>query len=426
MRESFFILFLMIIIVPLTGELKLYLFNNAFRVSLGSAAFLFFLLWIRRVPQVLYGFVVGLCVVCFRFFLDWIFKVPFLPIESLRLHIPAFFYYLAFSLLFYAIKVNKFHDKPFLLGFLCVLIDITSNILELLIRYFYLNNQLTLGNIGQIIIIATIRCFFVLSFFNIIKLREATLYFHQQQQQNRHMLLLISNLYAESIHLKKSLKDAETITRDCYELYRDIQANGYELKTDELSQKLLTIAGQVHEIKKDNQRIYAGLSKMITQESSQDYMDISEICNIIIKTNTRYALSLNKSIEFILNIDNGLPHFHVYTILSLINNLVSNSVESIKECGFIDLSVKKIDDFVEFKIRDNGPGIVQKKLELIFKPGYTTKYDIDGKPSTGMGLPYVKSVVESLNGNLIVNSNPDENETNFIIQLPINRIAEKG
>ena len=81
---------------------------------------------------------------------------------------------------------------------------------------------------------------------------------------------------------------------------------------------------------------------------------------------------------------------HVYTILSIINNLVSNSVEAIKGDGWIKLSICKTHELIEFKIEDDAGGIPENKKDLIFKPGYTTKYDNSGKPSTGMGLTYVK------------------------------------
>ena len=98
-----------------------------------------------------------------------------------------------------------------------------------------------------------------------------------QSKQNSHMLLLISNLYEESIQLKKSLQNAEDITRDCYALYQNLLNTDTILNVYELREKLLGITGQVHEIKKDNQRIYAGLSKMIADGNSTDYMKIDEI-----------------------------------------------------------------------------------------------------------------------------------------------------
>ena len=39
-----------------------------------------------------------------------------------------------------------------------------------------------------------------------------------------------------------------------------------------------------------------------------------------------------------------------------------------------------------FEVIDDGPGIAQKYKKLVFKPGFTSKYDQTGTPSTGIGL----------------------------------------
>lgn len=63
---------------------------------------------------------------------------------------------------------------------------------------------------------------------------------------------------------------------------------------------------------------------------------------------------------------------------------------------------------------------------MIFKPGYTTKFDEIGKPSTGMGLPYIKELANHLNGSITLLDNVHSNETVFIIQLPLQRLVREG
>lgn len=263
----------------------------------------------------------------------------------------------------------------------------------------------------------------MLGFFYIIKLHEKDLEVERQQEQNRNMAILISSLYEESIQLKKSLLNAEHITRNCYNLYRELKNSTETINSNTLSKQILGIAGEVHEIKKDNQRIYAGLSKMILNGNSSDYMNLKEIINIVINTNTKYADSLSKTINFILNIEEFNDLFHVFILLSILNNLVSNSVEAINKKGIIKISIKKKTEFIEFRLSDNGPGIPDKKKELIFKPGYTTKYDNTGKPSTGIGLCYVKEIINNLNGTLDLKST--ETETSFTIKLPLINLTKE-
>lgn len=67
-----------------------------------------------------------------------------------------------------------------------------------------------------------------------------------------------------------------------------------------LSKKALRIAGDIHEVKKDNQRIFAGLSKTISNESFQNYMKAEELIELIVRINKKYADSLHKQITFFL------------------------------------------------------------------------------------------------------------------------------
>jgi len=426
LKDNFFTLALVSIIVTLAGELKFYPFHGSFRIGLGIPVFFLFLLWTRKIPAILAGLLVGIFVVVFRITLDFYFSGSFRLSSELLLHFSSLFYYVTYSSLFYLANINKIHHRPLLIGFFAVLIEMSSSMLELVVRHYILGNLITFTMISGIILISFIRSFFTLSFFYIIMLNSAKHLATKQLRQNSHMILLISNLYEESIQLKKSLQNAEDITRDCYALYQNISNTDTIVNVQELSEKLLGITGQVHEIKKDNQRIYAGLSKMISHGNSTDYMVIDDISNIILETNKKYSQSLHKNIKFNLVINDIFPPMHVYTVLSIINNLVSNSVEAIKIDGWIKLSICKTHELIQFTIEDNACGIPENKKELIFKPGYTNKYDSSGKPSTGMGLPYVNDVVNILKGTIVVNQNIKNSGAVFVIQLPIINLTERG
>lgn len=60
-------------------------------------------------------------------------------------------------------------------------------------------------------------------------------------------------------------------------------------------------------------------------------MSVHELVNIIIRANTKYARLLEKDIQFVYKIDGVHPHYHIYTILSIINNIVTNAVEALSK-----------------------------------------------------------------------------------------------
>lgn len=425
MKKNFYILIVFILLIPLAGEFKFFPFNNSFRISMGTTIFFFFLLWTRKMPIIVPTVIIGVVIVIFRIFLDFNSGQNFQIITSFRTNFPSFFYYFTYAFLFYYFKVKNFQHRLSIIIGLATLIEICSNIVELTLRHIILDNTINIIMIIQIVLLALIRSIFVLGIFSMLKLHEAELEVKHKQEQNAHMISLISNLYEESVELKKSLQDAENITRNCYNLYRDMQNENLKLNKNDLSKKILVIAGEIHDIKKDNQRIYSGISKMISNENSTDYMDINEIVNIIVNSNRKYAYALNKSINFNIYIKNNMPMLHVYTTLSLMNNLVSNSVEAIKDHGIINITILKNENFAVFEVQDNGGGIPKRKLDLIFKPGYTTKYDDAGNSSTGMGLPYVKNLVENLGGSIEIDTSTDTKITSFILKLPVKNLIER-
>jgi two-component system sensor histidine kinase YcbA len=413
-------------IVPIAGELNFHPFDNVFRVSFGTPIFFFSLLFFRKIPPVVMGLLVGLSVSMFRVLLDWLVSADFSLAVSLTLRYPTFFYYLTYSFLFYLMRVNSF-QPPLLIGFFGITIEIMSSLVELMLYHFFvLGTAVTVGALNKIIIIAVFRSFFVLAFINMMKLYELRVKESQTRRENENMLMHLSNLYVESVYLKKSLQNAETITKESYNLYRSMNDynQGQALPIENWGQKALRIAGEVHEIKKDNQRIFAGLSKLISSESLPEYMNVYELAHMIVRINQKYAALLGKKIEIVSQIRGQHPNYHIYLMLSFINNLVANAVEAIEDTGTITVSIDKDDQWIDCKVIDDGPGVPSKYTQLIFKPGFTSKYKEDGTPSTGIGLSYIKEMAEELGGEVTLL--PQEHGCIFTVRLPILSLAEKG
>jgi two-component system sensor histidine kinase YcbA len=422
-REKFIAYLFMIIAVPIAGELKFYPFSGAdLRVSMATTVFFFILLWSRRIHPVVAGFLTGSAVVLFRIFLDKLLSDSFGLRDSFYSNFPVFFYYVVFAVFFHIFQLKKLYSRPFLVGLLGVAIETISNSAEISIRHFTNEVQITPSNFIIIGGVAIIRTFFVLGFFNILILRETRLAEEQQRKRTEEILLLISNLYVEKVQLDKSAKNAEELTSACYMLYRELKNQNNQ----EQAQAMLKIAGELHEIKKDNQRIYAGLSKLMAKENLDDFMNIEEIIEVITHSNQYYAEILGKTINFKVHISGDHPRYHTFVILSLINNLVSNAVEAIHETGHIVLTVDRSNDMIKIRIHDNGSGISPKNKPFIFEPGFTTKYDLNGIASNGIGLSYIKNVIENIGGEIQLIDSTQAEGTTFEILIPIANLTERG
>ncbi|MDQ6596009.1 sensor histidine kinase [Bacillus salipaludis] len=408
----------MIIAVPIAGEIKFYPLTGAdLRISMSTPVFFFILLWSRKIHPVAAGFLTGSAVVCFRVILDKL-QVGSFDFPD---HFPVFFYYMVFAAFFHVFKVKKLYHRPLLIGLVGMVLEIMGNFSEMTIRHYTTDMKMTTSGFLIIVGVAIIRSFFVLGFFNTILVRETRLAEEQQRKRTEEVLLLVSNLYVEMFQLEKSAKNAEQLTSACYTIYRDLKT----LNNQNEAQAMLKIAGELHEIKKDNQRIYAGLSKLMAKEKLDDFMNIREIISVVTISNKNYGELLGKSIDFQVNITGVHSEYRTFILLSLINNLVANAVEAIRQEGQIVLTVERVLDFVKICIKDNGNGISEKNKMYIFEPGFTTKFDQAGIASNGIGLSYTRNVIENLNGTINLVESEKEKGTTFEIQLPVINLINK-
>ena len=96
-------------------------------------------------------------------------------------------------------------------------------------------------------------------------------------------------------------------------------------------------------------------------------------------------------------------------------NLIKNAVESFDVPGEINILWKEKQNYVIYKIKDNGNGITKKVLDKIFQPFFTTKPTGEG---TGLGLSLAYDIVKAHGGELKVETSEGEG-SEFIIQLPV-------
>jgi PAS domain S-box-containing protein len=111
-------------------------------------------------------------------------------------------------------------------------------------------------------------------------------------------------------------------------------------------------------------------------------------------------------------------------VTTVIRNLVSNAVKFTKSGGTITILAKNIDGAVITEVRDTGVGIPKERMKQLFKPDVNhSGVGTDGEKGTGLGLIICKDFVEKNEGEIWVNSTPDEG-TSFYILLPTNKTEE--
>ncbi|RJQ17703.1 MAG: PAS domain S-box protein [Nitrospiraceae bacterium] len=105
-------------------------------------------------------------------------------------------------------------------------------------------------------------------------------------------------------------------------------------------------------------------------------------------------------------------------IREVINNIVSNAIDSMPAGGLLTVSVKKEVrngmQYLNIKITDTGKGIPEDKLKRVFEPFFTTKVLEHG---TGLGLAISKKIIEDHGGFIRVESEAGKGST-FNLYLP--------
>lgn len=105
---------------------------------------------------------------------------------------------------------------------------------------------------------------------------------------------------------------------------------------------------------------------------------------------------------------------HLYNIL---NNLVENAVKYSGHEVEINATASVKEEFVELTVSDNGCGIPSGDLRHIFKRFYRGKASAGEQPGMGLGLAYVKLLVDAHGGEISVESHEGRG-TCFTIRLP--------
>ncbi len=121
----------------------------------------------------------------------------------------------------------------------------------------------------------------------------------------------------------------------------------------------------------------------------------------------REALS-EKGVRVEVDIDSSLPLLPLDTmqVERAFVNLLLNAIDVVNGDGRIAISARYVQDvpentlrYVEVRVQDNGPGLGDRDPEELFKPFVSTKLR-----GTGLGLPIVRKIMDSHQGNIRLES----------------------
>lgn len=410
------------LLTVLSSQLYFSVFAEGFRISFAVILYPVLLITLMRDShRPTTGAVTTLCVIILRTGIDLIWGTPL--VQALLLEYPGGLFYLCYDLLLCLLIRDRRSASLPRLGFVFWLCDLLSNILNL-----YLSNRFTFPpNLRDTLIllawlafarsVVTLILFWAARNYHQLLLRE------EHEQRYRRLFLMTADLKTELYFLKKDTEDIEGIMTHAYQLYEQLEQQDASKELQELA---LSIARDVHEVKKDNLRIIRGLEEEVADIDESESMELSDLLNILEITTRQFLGEHRAEIRLECLCRSRLSVREHYRLLSVLKNLVTNAVEAIQSSsgtGTVQVEALQSDNQLQLTVTDDGPGISPRAMKVLFQVGYSTKFNPNtGDINRGVGLPAVQYIVEELGGTIQVDSQPGQGTT-FHIALPLDRIT---
>lgn len=232
---------------------------------------------------------------------------------------------------------------------------------------------------------------------------------------------------------QKKLSEIKTdfINNMTHELKTPISTIGLSsevLLKDDIEKDSAKIKQYAQIIKTENNRLQSQVEKVLElakldkgdMELQKVKTDIHELINESIKV---FDLTINKrkgTIKTNLAAKDSIVILDKDHITNVVYNLMDNANKYSPEAPVIEISSRNYKKGIEISIKDNGIGLSDNQRKLVFDKFYRVPtgsiHDVKG---FGLGLYYVKLIMNKHSGNVFVNSNLNEG-SEFVFWLPLN------
>jgi signal transduction histidine kinase len=233
----------------------------------------------------------------------------------------------------------------------------------------------------------------------------------------------------ESLHSSMETKESN-LRRIAHDLKSPLISIGFSAKrilrkspNEETSGALKTIFDSSLHLTQwiDETLLFHDLPKSKWQEQMKE-VDVISLVQQTIDLLNESALEKSIGIEFKTSLSTLKISCHEPMMYRAMVNLLSNALKYTPCGGTVEVALitylnKRGTGVMEIAIKDNGIGISEEDLEKIFEPYYRGK-NTSMEEGKGIGLPFVKEVIDFHGGKILVQSEPNKGSI-FSILLPI-------
>lgn len=337
-------------------------------------------------------------------------------------HAPEMLFYLTYGLLFW-LYLGKLSLRPVrLMKFLpLAAIDACSNFVELLARLG--GDVFTPSHLLQLLAVGACRSLLAWAALRTLDAYSLQVLRREDAERYQRLLLMTATLKSEVAWMDKGTALIEDTMNTAYRLYSQLRSSGGDSGAADAA---LTVAKDIHEVKKEYFLIMRGISEALDTGSAGGAMELEELMRILEESTLRSARASGKEISFTRRCADHFATRRHHYLMSIFRNLLNNAVEAAApgvpaRLSFTEHSEGR--DFV-FQVADSCGGIPESRLSQIFTPGFSSKINYaTGEVNRGLGLAIVRELAEDrLKGSVTVACR--DGGTVFTVRIPKTQLEE--
>ena len=310
------------IFIVLLAQISLDIFASNFRVSMGILLLPILVFLYQKISILPIIALAGSGVYLSRVLLHAL-KYEF-SYQSLLDFFPELIFYYVYGCLFFLYFRKKDYKLPHDHCYIALFfMDYFGNLSELICRLRL--DAFTPSLQINILLVALVRTVVLWAVITGLSQYKFLLISAEHAHRYQRLILLISKLNSEIIWMQKNAVLIEDAMAKSYRLFSQLQA---QQSDPELTQNALTVAKDIHEVKKEYLMILRGLSEALDLNLRDGEMSISDILTVLQNSMTMLADEKRKKLEFHVNVESNFKTDKHYFLLSVFRNLFTNALEA--------------------------------------------------------------------------------------------------
>jgi len=213
---------------------------------------------------------------------------------------------------------------------------------------------------------------------------------------------------------------AQLVNMYCNSGELDKRKNSFIKYIDSINQNCYKLSKMINNIV-DLSKIESGFFKLNVSNNN-----IVEVVEEIVMSVTNFTDSKGLNIIFDTDIEEKTIACDPEKVERIVLNLISNAIKFTEAGDEIFIQVKDKNEFVEISVKDNGIGIEDEHLNMIFDRFKQVDNSLSrNAEGTGIGLNLVKSIVELHGGRIYVESEFGKG-SKFTVILPSEKVLHEN